>query len=180
VGTYYLIPYWEGVAKPNPNPLLAPLQYNPIIPMIHGSNEQIVDTIWSTYFQGAFIQSEFRTKAEYGVAAYKSAGFFIVPSSSNGGGSWDRFSETFSDFVVTSIVSLPALGLSVITENVIRDIHDTLQAAESYHLGDPIPPHPSTNTFSVETFNGKHYMTLLDTNNSAKIYVLIREDYENI
>ena len=117
---------------------------------------------------------------EYAVAAYKSAGFFVIPSSSNAGGSWDLFSETFEDFVVAGIASLPAMGLSVITENVIRDIHDTLQAAEVYTIGNTIPPHPSTNTFAVETFNSKRYMTLMDTNNSAKIYVLIRDDYENI
>lgn len=182
VGTYYIIPYWEGVAKPNPNPLLPPLQYNPIIPFIHGSNSQIADTIWTNYFQGAFIQNEFRQKLEYAVSAYKSAGFFVVPSSSNGGGSWYLFSEAFDDFVVASIASLPAMGISVITENVIRDIHDTLQAAEAYHLGDPVPEHPTplVNSFTVETFNAKRYMTLMDTNNSAKIYVLIREDYENI
>ena len=168
LGTFYLIPIWNREAIPNPNPSLPAIMYNPSQALFQGSD--ICSVVRTNYLNGgdiAYSLANVQALLEYAVSSYKSIGFFVMPDPTNDNSTPVSFSNRFTDYIVANINTLGSSNLTVITENIIRDIHMTLQQAEAW-----IDTNPAPEGYAIETMNGKKYISLVNPYGRAKINIL--------
>ena len=172
LGKYYIIPVWDHIAIPNPNPTLHPVMYNPL----HWHHDASTTHLKPLYFNGVFpIAGDFNRVMNYGVSSYKSIGFYALPDPENEGGAFTALLDNYTDYIVMNINTLNSIGISTLTENMLRDLHMTIQQAEIYEVNDVLP-----NGYSLEVWNGRRYISIANPFGRAKMLVCTRENYVSL